>query len=154
MIWIGLKGLLRLEREILILIHQYINNGYHIVLDVNSGSVHVVDPVVYDAIAAVSEQVPEMDKPEKLSEEVTANVHKKLDETYGSEMVCEALEDIQELIDTEQLLTRDIYRDFVLDFKKHGGHDTLLLPQSSNDRQGCSRVQYADRALLQRSCAS
>ena len=33
-------------------------------------------------------------------------------------MVCEALEDIQELIDTEQLLTRDIYRDFVLDFKK------------------------------------
>ena len=87
MIWIGLKGLLRLEREILILIHQYINNGYHIVLDVNSGSVHVVDPVVYDAIAAVSEQVPEMDKPEKLSEEVTANVHKKLDETYGSEMV-------------------------------------------------------------------
>ena len=115
MIWIGLKGLLRLEREILILIHQYINNGYHIVLDVNSGSVHVVDPVVYDAIAAVSEQVPEMDKPEKLSEEVTANVHKKLDETYGSEMVCEALEDIQELIDTEQLLTRDIYRDFVLE---------------------------------------
>ena len=59
-----------------------------------------------------------MDKPEKLSEEVTANVHKKLDETYGSEMVCEALEDIQELINAEQLLTRDIYRDFVLDFKK------------------------------------
>ena len=81
------------------MIHQYINNGYHIVLDVNSGSVHVVDPVVYDAIAAVSEQVPEMDKPEKLSEEVTANVHKKLDNTYGKEMVGEALEDIQELID-------------------------------------------------------
>lgn len=100
------------------MIHQYINNGYHIVLDVNSGSVHVVDPVVYDAIAAVSEQIPEMDKPEKLSEEVTANVHKKLDDTYGKEMVGEALEDIQELIDAEQLLTRDIYRDFVLDFKK------------------------------------
>ena len=112
------EGQLSLEREILALIHQYINNGYHIVLDVNSGSVHVVDPVVYDAIAAVSKQIPEMDQPEKLSEEVTANVHKKLDETYGSEMVCEALEDIQELIDAEQLLTRDIYRDFVLDFKK------------------------------------
>ena len=112
------EGQLSLEREILALIHQYINNGYHIVLDVNSGSVHVVDPVVYDAIAAVSKQIPEMDKPEKLSEEVTANVHKKLDETYGSEMVCEALEDIQELINAEQLLTRDIYRDFVLDFKK------------------------------------
>ena len=115
------------------MIHQYINNGYHIVLDVNSGSVHVVDPVVYDAIAAVSKQIPEMDKPEKLSEEVTANVHKKLDETYGSEMVCEALEDIQELINAEQLLTRDIYRDFVLDFKKRKTvvkHFACILPMT------------------------
>ena len=30
----------------------------------------------------------------------------------------EALEDIQQLIDMEQLLTKDIYRDFVVDFKK------------------------------------
>ena len=43
------------------MIHQYINNGYNIVLDVNSGSVHVVDPVVYDAVAVVSELVPELD---------------------------------------------------------------------------------------------
>ena len=33
------------------MIHQYKNNGYNIVLDVNSGSVHVVDDLVYDAIA-------------------------------------------------------------------------------------------------------
>ena len=46
------------------MIHQYINNGYHIVLDVNSGSVHVVDPVVYDAIKAVAEQIPELEKPQ------------------------------------------------------------------------------------------
>ncbi|GFI70181.1 hypothetical protein IMSAG249_02008 [Lachnospiraceae bacterium] len=32
------------------MIHQYKNNGYNIVLDVNSGSVHVVDDVVYDVI--------------------------------------------------------------------------------------------------------
>ena len=30
------------------MIHQYKNNGYNIVLDVNSGSVHVVDDIVYD----------------------------------------------------------------------------------------------------------
>ena len=29
------------------MIHQYKNNGYNIVLDVNSGSVHVVDDIVY-----------------------------------------------------------------------------------------------------------
>ena len=32
------------------MIHQYKNNGYNIVLDVNSGSVHVVDDMVYDII--------------------------------------------------------------------------------------------------------
>ena len=32
------------------MIHQYKNNGYNIVLDVNSGSVHVVDDIVYDII--------------------------------------------------------------------------------------------------------
>ena len=37
------------------MIHQYINNGYHIVLDVNSGSVHVVDQVGYDVIAKMDE---------------------------------------------------------------------------------------------------
>ena len=32
------------------MIHQYKSNGYNIVLDVNSGSVHVVDDIVYDII--------------------------------------------------------------------------------------------------------
>ena len=32
------------------MIHQYKSNGYNIVMDVNSGAVHVVDDVTYDAI--------------------------------------------------------------------------------------------------------
>ena len=36
-------------------IHQYQNNGYNIVLDVNSGAVHVVDQEAYDVIAALTE---------------------------------------------------------------------------------------------------
>ena len=32
------------------MVHQYKNNGYNIVLDVNSGAVHVVDDIVYDII--------------------------------------------------------------------------------------------------------
>lgn len=35
------------------MIHQYQNNGYHIVLDVNSGSVHVVDKIAYDVIGCL-----------------------------------------------------------------------------------------------------
>ena len=38
------------------MIHQYVNNGYHIVLDVNSGSVHVVDELCYDVIQYVTRE--------------------------------------------------------------------------------------------------
>ena len=31
-------------------IHRYKNNGYNIVMDINSGSVHVVDDVTYDIL--------------------------------------------------------------------------------------------------------
>ena len=37
------------------MVHAYRNNGYSIVLDVNSGSVHVVDDVVFDLVYPVEE---------------------------------------------------------------------------------------------------
>ena len=39
------------------MIHQYKLNGYNIVVDVYSGSVHAVDELAYDAIALVDEAV-------------------------------------------------------------------------------------------------
>ena len=35
------------------MIHQYKNNGYNIVMDINSGSVHVVDDIVYEMIPLI-----------------------------------------------------------------------------------------------------
>ena len=32
------------------MVHQFKNNGYNIVLDVNTSSVHVVDDLVYDIL--------------------------------------------------------------------------------------------------------
>ena len=53
------------------MIHQYQNNGYHIVLDVNSGSVHVVDKIAYDVIGCLEAMNP-AHTPETLKEEKTA----------------------------------------------------------------------------------
>ena len=39
------------------MVHQYKNNGYNIVLDVNSGAIHVVDDVTYDVIAYINENL-------------------------------------------------------------------------------------------------
>ena len=126
------------------MIHQYINNGYHIVLDVNSGSVHVVDPVVYDAIKAVAEQIPELEKPQALPAEVTDRVHEALDGTYSEKEVTEALEDIQQLIDAEQLLTQDIYRNFVMDFKKRKTVVKALCLHIAHDCNLACRYCFAD----------
>lgn len=40
------------------MIHQYKLNGYNIVLDVYSGSVHAVDELAYAAIALVDARPP------------------------------------------------------------------------------------------------
>ena len=102
------------------MIHQYINNGYYIVLDVNSGSVHSVDPLFYDVVETLvrDAKIPDMEKPEKLSEEAISLVKDRLAEKYLLEELEEALEDVQELIDREQLFTEDIYKEYVADFKK------------------------------------
>ena len=102
------------------MIHQYINNGYYIVMDVNSGSVHSVDPLFYDVVETLvrDAKIPDMEKPEKLSEEAISLVKDRLAEKYLLEELEEALEDVQELIDREQLFTEDIYKEYVADFKK------------------------------------
>ncbi len=102
------------------MIHQYINNGYYIVMDVNSGSVHSADPIFYDAVQVLAEEakIPDMEKPEKLPEEAVNLVKERLSGKYPDTEVAEVLEDIQELIDMEQLFTEDIYKDYVADFKK------------------------------------
>ena len=81
------------------MIHQYINNGFHIILDVNSGAVHSVDAVMYDAVAAAKELIPDMEKPEKLSGQVTEAVISRLKDSYPEAEIAEALEEIQYLID-------------------------------------------------------
>ncbi len=88
-----------------ILIHQYKNNGYNIVMDICSGSVHVVDDVVYDAVALYEDHTEE-------------EIHGTLDAVYGAAEVDEALAEIRELIGQEMLFTPDEYQPYVIDFKK------------------------------------
>lgn len=97
------------------MIHQYINNGYHIVLDVNSGSVHVVDKMVYELIAFVKE---EKQNESKIDEETITKTVNHFQGIYAENDVREALEELNELIEAGQLFTEDIYEPYVKDFKK------------------------------------
>lgn len=100
------------------MIHQYKNNGYSIILDVNSGSVHVADPVMYDVVEVLSGVVEDMASPRALLGEEKERVNAALASVYPQEELTEALEEVQELIDRGQLFARDIYRDFVVEFKE------------------------------------
>ena len=88
------------------MIHRYKNNGYNIVLDVNSGSVHVVDELVYDIIGLLDEGKD------------GAFIREHLKGQYQEEEISTALGEIQELTDAQMLFTEDIYRDAIEHFKE------------------------------------
>ncbi|OLR63790.1 thioether cross-link-forming SCIFF peptide maturase [Anaerostipes sp. 992a] len=86
------------------MVHQYKNNGYNMVLDVCSGSVHVVDDLSYDVIALFEDN----------SED---EIVKKLSK-YDEKEVREVIEEVKELKEEGMLFTEDIYKDYIFDVKK------------------------------------
>lgn len=87
------------------MIHQYKSNGYNIVLDVNSGAVHVVDDVTYDVIELF----------EKLDAEAIIS---ELSSKYKEEEIREVIGEVEQLKKDGQLFTEDIYQPFVEKFKE------------------------------------
>ncbi len=76
------------------MIHQYISNGYHIVLDVNSGCVHVVDEMAYRVIPIIEEALA---RHVETKEELAAYAVEKLSAEKNSE-VC----DVKHQAETEE----------------------------------------------------
>ncbi len=96
------------------MIHQYKNNGYNIVMDVNSGSVHVVDNVVYDAVPLAEKVLEDHCGPEEVKKRVLSALSGK----YAPEDIEDALSQILELKEAGMLYAPDIYEDYIGDFKK------------------------------------
>ena len=123
------------------MIHQYKNNGYNIVLDVCSGSVHVVDDLVYDVIALYEQNSIE-------------EIIKQLPQ-YKEEEIREACEEIEELKQAGQLFTEDVYKNAIIDFKKrktvvkalclHIAHDCNLACKYCFAGEG---EYHGDRSLM------
>lgn len=106
------------------MVHQYKNNGYNIILDVNSGSVHVVDDMVYDMIPYYKEKGPE-------------ETIRLLSGRYPEAELREGAADLEELTAAGKLYSEDIYEDYIqeiVDAKKpvvkalclHIAHDCNL----------------------------
>ena len=95
------------------MIHQYQNNGYNIVLDVNSGCVHVVDEPGYEVIACLN-RMNENQTVQTLKEESTWNQLKdELEGKYSEEELRDILDDVTELTANGQLFVVDTYEPFI-----------------------------------------
>lgn len=94
------------------MVHQYKLNGYNIVLDTCSGSVHVVDDVAYDIISMYESYS---------KEEITAKILEKYSSTpdVTAAEIEECLIDIKGLKVAKKLFTQDEYENLAIDYKNH-----------------------------------
>lgn len=81
------------------MIHKFTMHGTNIVLDVNSGTVHVVDDMTFEII-------DELGKPDE-------EIIEKLSARYSSEEIREALIELRGLQAAGQLMSEDIYEEYL-----------------------------------------
>ena len=103
----ALIHLLKGRIEYFFMIHQYKLNGYNIVLDINSGSIHVPDPLAYEAIRLIDESG---------GQKSDAEIGRELWEQFASEGVTreeiqETLSDISELRAEGKLFSEETFAD-------------------------------------------
>ena len=94
------------------MIHCYQSNGYSIVMDVNSGAVHVVDDLVYQLVPLMEPLVKEKKDKGEILDFVKAQQL-----PYTEEETAEAVDEILLLAQEGQLYTEDIYENYIDSFK-------------------------------------
>lgn len=85
------------------MIHKYSLNGYNIVLDTNSGAVHVFDDAPFDMLDYLDDSVPDSPSEEMLN---------GLKEKYDEQTVLEAYDELKELYKEGILYSSDEYEQF------------------------------------------
>ncbi len=85
------------------MVHQFKNNGFNIVMDINSGAIHVVDDVTYEVISRFEKES---------KEEVIA----ALSRDFSREELEECYQEVLELKQEESLFTEDEYESYINGF--------------------------------------
>ena len=130
------------------MVHQYKLNGFNIVLDTCSGSVHAVDEVAYDIIEMYEEHS---------AEEITAKMLEKYADRADvtAEDVAECLDDIHMLKESGKLFTEDEFENLAIDYKNNSNVvKALCLHVAHTCNLSCSYCfasqgkYHGDRALM------
>ncbi|MDD6148091.1 MAG: thioether cross-link-forming SCIFF peptide maturase [Lachnospiraceae bacterium] len=119
------------------MIHQYKNNGYNIVMDIDSGTIHVVDDITYDLIALYSEHK---------KSEIADLLQEKYPNATKAE-IFEAYDEVQGLVDDGALFTNDIYKDKVEDFTKRPNVVKALCLHIAHDCNLSCKYCFAEEGM-------
>ena len=94
------------------MVHQYKLNGYNIVLDTCSGSVHTVDEVAYDIIAMYKEST---------KEEIVSAILEKYGDLpdVNEEEILACMEDIAALEESGKLFSKDQFEGLAYNYKNN-----------------------------------
>ena len=94
------------------MVHQYKLNGYNIILDTCSGSVHTVDEVAYDIISLYKQ---------KSTDEIVDYILDKYSHLpdVDENEVLECIEDIKSLEKDGKLFTKDEFENLAIDYKNN-----------------------------------
>ena len=85
------------------MIHKYFLNGYYIVMDVNSGAIHIADKLMYDMLDYI---VP------PISEECPKNIIDAMGGEYSLDDILDTYNEIYSLYNNGQLFSADEYEKF------------------------------------------
>lgn len=133
------------------MIHQYKNNGYNIVMDVESGCIHVVDDIVYDMIAALCEYSKTHSIAQYVDEDTTKAaafdmIKDFLYESlpgYDKSDIPEAYEEVSYLIKSGSLFSEDPYEELTGDLIKRKSVVKALCLHVSHDCNLSCRYCFA-----------
>ena len=131
------------------MVHQYKLNGYNIVLDSCSGSIHAVDEVAYDIIEKFKQE-----RPEQIVRELLLKYADREDVTEEELYACIA--DVAALEKAGKLFTPDTFADMAGTFKERSGDvvKALCLHVAHTCNLNCSYCfasqgkYHGDRALM------
>ena len=87
------------------MIHKYKLEGYNILLDVNSGGVHIIDDLTYDMLDNISPP---------LEEKCPEDIVNKLSKVYDRDEIYECYDEIVSLYNDKILFSEDDYEKFAL----------------------------------------
>ena len=86
------------------MIHKYFLNGYYIVIDTNSGAVHIVDELAYRLLDFFTEKL----KGECPDEIISTLVN----EGFDKQDIIDTYAELKALCDDDSLFSEDTYRPF------------------------------------------